>query len=93
MALADPAFASLSAIEGFSPTARSTKAAYEKYNWNASSALALASKANDLLEKEQYVQAAAGFRDALKLSAPHEPRDGYAQARLRTPPRRSARQS
>jgi tetratricopeptide (TPR) repeat protein len=48
--------------------AASTKGAYEKYNWNASAALARASKANDLLEKEQYGQAAAGFRDALELS-------------------------
>lgn len=48
--------------------AASTKGAYEKYNWNASAAIAQASKANNLLEKEQYGQAVAGFREALKLS-------------------------
>lgn len=46
----------------------STKTPYEKYNWNAAAGVAQASKANDLVEAKQYTQAAAAFRDALKMS-------------------------
>lgn len=44
------------------------KAAHQKYNWNAAAAIAQTGAANVLVEAKQYVQAAAGFREALKLS-------------------------